>query len=463
MKTICITLCLFCSCLISFGQDLAGDWNGTILPNNKPVRFIFHITRDGNTYNALIDIPDKRLTGLKAAQTVVTNEELVIDLSNMGMRYQGRFSADSQQLKGILAEGANTWPLTLRRGTGESVQSVNRPQEPVKPYPYTEEEVSFSNIEAAITLAGTFTRSAGNGKVPAVILVSGSGPQDRDETFSGHKPFLVLADFLTRHGIAVLRYDDRGVGASTGKHDQATTADFASDVLSAVSYLASRKDIDISRIGIIGHSEGGIIAPMVANRSKQVAFIVTLGATGIPGSEISFMQAKATRGFPVPDESAWESAIRKAIRIASSDLDSATLKKTLILHYQTTIAPILRPYVGSDNELNSIIAGMTATRITPWARYFYNYNPADEFAKLTCPVLILNGSKDTQVQAKINQEGIRSALARGGNSNYTIKEFAGLNHLLQECATGLINEYSSITQTMAPAVLELIASWIASR
>jgi alpha/beta superfamily hydrolase len=340
---------------------------------------------------------------------------------------------------------------------------VNRPQEPIKPYSYFEENVSFTNKDANITLAGTFTRPNGNKKYPVAILISGSGPQDRDETISKHKPFLVLADYLTKQGIAVLRYDDRGFGASTGNHSNATTYDFALDVISAMDYLRTRDDVDANKIGLIGHSEGGIIAPLVANKSKDVAFIISLAGTGISGTELSVIQSKTMRPFPVPDEVVYEKAIREAIEIAKQKKDVSEIKPELKAHYNETIAPILKNLGVPNGKMNEIITSLVAMRTTKWVRYFYDYNPADEYEKVNCPVLSLNGSLDTQVEAKINQDGLREALVKGKNKDYEIIELVGLNHLFQNAKTGKMDEYSDIEETFSPKVLNLISDWILKR
>jgi uncharacterized protein len=461
-RTSVITTLLVLSSLVGLAQEISGTWSGVIQSGKKdPVVFNFTFAKNGDNYTTIINIPAMRVAGLKTKETTFSNDTLSVDGTNLGFRYLGIFKQNSEQIEGTFTEGVNAMPLILKTEIIKTATAFKRPQEPIKPYPYNEEEVSFTNKTAGVTLAGTLTLPKKAGKLPVVILISGSGPQDRDETFYEHKPFLVLADYLTRQGIAVLRYDDRGVGKSTGDHSVATTRDLASDVLNAIKYLQSRKDI--GKIGLIGHSEGAIIAPMVANLDKNISFIVMLAGTGIPGSEASLFLAKTTRGFPVPDETAYEAAIRKAIKIASANKDVAEIKKELKLHYKEAIVPIIRPMFKTDEEVNTVINKLIEIRTSVWNRYFYNYNPANELKKITCPVLALNGSKDTQVQPKINQEGIRNALLQGHNKNYLVKELPNLNHLFQECETGEMNEYSKIEQTIAPIVLKQISEWIIVR
>lgn len=447
--------------VLCFSQDITGIWNGTVkLGEDKELNFIFNIENIENNYVTEFSIPTQRITGLKPQKTSFKNGLLLIDGANLGIKYEGKFNKTTKQFIGEFSEGPNTLPLNLEKGELKLKPKNNRPQEPIKPYPYNEEEVVFENEEADISLSGTLTLPRSNKKNPVVILISGSGPQDRDETVSNHKPFWILADYLTRQGLAVLRFDDRGVGKSTGNFSNATTKDFSTDVVSAVKYLKSRSDIDSSNIGLIGHSEGGIIAPLAANQTKDVSFMVLLAATGIPGSKISLMQSISMRPFPVQDEAAYEQAIRKAIKIASSDNKLPKIKQELTTHYNKTIAPILKPLVGNDAKVTEIIEGLIETRTTPWVRYFYTYNPATEIAKLSIPVLSLNGTNDTQVIAEINQKGIKNALLKGKNRDYKVMELEGLNHFFQESKTGKMDEYGKIEQTFSPIALKEISNWI---
>ncbi len=460
MQSIITLLVLTFSITSAISQDLSGVWHGiTKNPDNKEITFVFLFEKNGETYHTTMAVPTFDVSGIKPKSTSFKEGKLIIDGSELGMKYEGVLNDATDQIEGMYTEGGAVLPLVLNRGN-PNIAKVNRLQEPVKPYPYYEEEVVFDNTKANITLAGTFTRPKGNKKYPVVILISGSGRHDRDGSIPTHKPFLVLSDFLTHKGIAVLRFDDRGFGASTGDFSKATTADFAEDVLSAVSYLKSRKDIDAKHIGLIGHSEGGIIAPMVANRTKDVSFIVTLAATGIPGSEVSVMQSKSLRPFPVPDEAAFEQNVRKSIKIAASTKDISEKRQELLAHNNTYLTPILKALGATDENISKFIKNETESVLKPWSLYFYNYDPADEFEKLRIPVLSLNGTKDIQVNATINQNALRSALIKGGNTHYKIIELANLNHLFQECNTGKLDEYSKIEQTIAPIALKEISSWI---
>ncbi|WP_296385432.1 alpha/beta fold hydrolase [Winogradskyella sp.] len=460
MKTITITALLIILAITNaLSQNISGDWSGIAKRGDKEITFVFNIEQENATYATTMSVPTFRISGIKPSATTITDGTLIIDGSNVGMRYEGVFNNEAQQFEGTYKEGGIEMTLNLKKGAVK-IEESRRSQEPVKPYPYYEEDVVFENIEAKITLAGTLTLPNKNGKFPVVILISGSGPQDRDESFMGHKPFLVLADHLTKQGIGVLRFDDRGHGESTGDFGNATTEDFSKDVLSAIAYLKTRKEIDIKNIGLIGHSEGGIIAPLAANNSKDVAFMVLLASTGISGTELSVMQSKTLRDFPVKDEVAFEKNTRKAIAIVTSNKSVSEIKKELTTHYNNFLRPILTSLNVPEEKINLFIDSQVKTSVKPWSRYFLQYNPADEIEKLQIPVLSLNGSKDSQVNAKINQEGIRKALIKGNNQDYKIVELENLNHFFQECETGKMNEYRKIEQTFSPMALKEISNWV---
>jgi len=461
MKSIIATLLLVILTITSaYSQNISGVWHGiTKNPDNKEILFVFLFENTQNGFTSTMAVPTFNVSGIKPKSTSLKEGKLIIDGSELGMKYEGVWNETNNQIEGFYTEGGVKLVLTLIKGNPE-IAKPNRPQEPVKPYPYYEEKVNFNNSEAGISLSGTFTRPTQNGKYPVVILISGSGRHDRDGSIPTHKPFLVLSDYLTRKGIAVLRFDDRGFGESTGEYSKATTADFAQDVLSAVRYLKSRKDIDAKQIGLIGHSEGGIIAPLAANQTSDISFIVTLAATGIPGSEVSVLQSKSLRPFPVPDEKSFEENVRKSIEIASSTKDISQKRKDLTAHNNTYLAPILKSLGATDENISKFINNETESALKPWSLYFYSYNPADEFEQLSIPVMSLNGTKDTQVDASINQNAIRNALIKGGNKNYKIEALENLNHLFQECETGKMDEYSKIEQTFSPIALEEISNWI---
>ena len=461
MKTLVTTTILIAFTLVkSFSQNLPGVWHGkAITPDNKEILFVFLFEKNDQTIKTTMAVPTFNVSEVKPKATSFTDGTLIIDGAQLGMKYEGVWNNKTNRFDGTYFEGNMQLKLNLQKGN-PIMEGMNRPQEPVKPYPYFEEQVSFRSTDATILLSGTFTRPSKTGKYPVVVLISGSGRHDRDGSMLTHRPFLVLSDFLTRNNIAVLRYDDRGFGKSTGDFSKATTADFAQDVLGAVHYLKTRVDIDSKNIGLIGHSEGGIIAPLAANQSKDIAFIVSMAGTGIPGSEVSVMQSKSLRPFPVANENEFEKNVRLSIKIAQSNKTLSEKRVILEAHNKNYLVPILKSLGAPDKNIAAFIENETTTVLKPWNVFFYNYNPADEFEKLQIPVLSINGSKDVQVDAKTNQSAIRKALIKGKNKDYSIKELAGLNHLFQECKTGEMKEYKEIKQTISPIALKEISSWI---
>lgn len=340
-----------------------------------------------------------------------------------------------------------------------------RPQVPVKPYPYDEKEVTYQNTKTGVKLAGTLTIPRGKGLVPAVILISGSGQQDRDETILGHKPFLVLADYLTRRGVAVLRVDDQAVGGSTGNPATATSEDFAGDVLAGIEFLKKQSKINSQKIGLIGHSEGGMIAPMVALKSKNVAFIVLMAGPGLPGEQILITQSAALLKADGKNDASVnsEQALQKNIfTIVKQEKDNTVAEGKL--------REILNKYVDSLSEDEKKLLGdskafikqQIQTVLLPWMRFYLSYDPCPALRKIKCPVLAVNGSKDLQVVPKENLAAIRDALKKGGNRDFEVKELPGLNHMFQTCQTGLPDEYIKIEETIAPVALKTIGDWIAS-
>ncbi|REC62506.1 alpha/beta hydrolase [Chryseobacterium pennae] len=340
---------------------------------------------------------------------------------------------------------------------------LNRPQEPLKPYSYYSEDITFKNKQANIYLAGTLTLPSREGVFPAVILISGSGPQNRNEELAGHKPFLVLSDYLTKNGFAVLRYDDRGTALSQGDFKRATSVDLATDVESAVAYLKTRKEINPAKIGLIGHSEGGLLAPQVAVKSRDVAFIVMLGGPGIPGDEILLIQQRLiaeASGTNEEEIKGAEMINRKIFNLVKKSSDIGQLKKDLrsSLKKILTENPDLKR--AGDTTDDEFINLQIDTYATPWMQYFIKYNPVSTLKKVKIPVLALNGEKDLQITPKENLKAIKKALGKAKNKHVTIKELPGLNHLFQESDTGAPQEYQRIEQTYSPTVLKEVSDWL---
>ncbi len=459
-KSFLISLLLFFS-TFTFAQDITGDWNGALKFGGMQLRLVFHIAKTTDGYSATMDSPDQGAKGIQMSKATFENSMLTVEMASMRIQYSGKLD-NMGFITGTFNQAGQSFPMDLARKTIEKVE-VKRPQEPVKPYPYYSEEVTFENKNANITLAGTLTLPKKKGKFPVVVLISGSGPQNRDEELMGHKPFLVLSDYLTRNGIGVLRFDDRGMFASKGNFKTATTFDFATDVESAVNYLKTRPEIDLKHIGLIGHSEGGIIAPMVAVKSKDVSFIVLMAGTGVSGADLLLrQQAQIGQASGMKEEDLKANAkINQGIyKIICSTSDSTKLKNEISTFLTENIKNIPASEIPKGMSEKDLINLQLAQLNSPWMLNFIRYNPASMLEKVKCSVLAINGDKDLQVDSKINLPAIEKALKKGGNNKYTIKELPGLNHLFQECKTGAPKEYAEIEQTISPLALETMTEWI---
>ena len=340
---------------------------------------------------------------------------------------------------------------------------VNRPQEPKPPFPYKSEEVTFHNDKSNIDLAGTLTIPEGKGPFPAVVLVTGSGPQDRDEALMGHKPFLVIADYLTRKGIAVLRYDDRGIAKSKGNFSAGTTYDFADDAEAGLTWLKKQTLIDVKHVGLAGHSEGGLIAPIVASRNKEVNFIILLAGPGISGLDILVAQSAliSEKSGIRPEEIEKTSKVNKAIYdviLTEKDNTKATTEAKKIMVDAINSDPSVSETVKAE-QIKTLDAKI-APLVTPWFRTFLELNPKQYLLKTKCPVLALNGTKDLQVPYKADLDAIDKYLTQAGNKHYTIMKIEGVNHLFQHANTGLPTEYSTIEETFAPEALKAMSDFI---
>ena len=461
MKRITFVLVLMMATISIFGQDISGQWNGILDVKGIKLRIVFNISKSGDRYTSTMDSPDQGAKGIPVTVTAFENPVLKLEITNAGIQYEGSFNK-VDTIVGTFNQSGMSFSLNLIRKMPEK-ENLIRPQEPVKPYPYYSEEVVFENKKDAIQLAGTLTMPNQTGNFPVVILITGSGPQNRDEELLGHKPFLVWSDYLTRNGIAVLRFDDRGTAASKGNFKTATSLDFASDVEAAVAYLLTRKEINKKKIGLMGHSEGGIIAPMVAAESKDISFIVLLAGTGIPGGQLLLLQQELigrASGASEADLLKTKNINEGAFAIIAKSSNPETIKLELTSYIKKALK--------SDTSFK-VPAGMTEQQFfdaqvkqttSPWMLYFIKHDPAITLQKVKCPVLAVNGEKDLQVPSKVNLDAIKAALEKGKNKKVTIKELPGLNHLFQECTTGSPDEYARIEQTISPVALNEVTKWI---
>ncbi|MFH1700322.1 MAG: alpha/beta hydrolase [Candidatus Zixiibacteriota bacterium] len=442
-------------------QDIIGTWNGKLSVEGVTLRLSFHITDTSGTLTAAMDSPDQGAYGIPMDACTFENGSVQITKAQIMGVYAGKLSDDKNNLTGTWTQGGREMELNLERG--EKIK-LNRPQEPKPPYPYLEEEVSFENKEGGAHLEGTLTKPKTGGPFPTVILISGSGMQNRDEMVFGHRPFWVLADHLTRNGIAVLRVDDRGTGQSTGEVMTSTTEDFAGDVKAGVDYLKLRDDIDKSKIGLIGHSEGGIIAPMVASSTDDVAFIILLAGPGVPGNEILTRQAidiMRLEGNSENEVKCFGDLQKRILKVATKDISDENAIDEMKRIFKSW-EEALPEEISQDLDSTMIFQMQQGFEqaLMPWMRYFVAYDPRPALQMTKCPVLALNGEKDIQVYAKDNLAAIEEALKAGGNSNYRIEEIPNLNHLFQTCQTGAVTEYGNIDETFSPIALNIISEWI---
>ena len=448
---------------ISTARDpLPGKWNGVLNVQGTALRLVFHLKPANVGYKATMDSPDQGVTGIPASSVSFADQVLKITISTAGIIYEGTLKNDSL-ITGVFIQNGTSFSLNLKKATSGKEVNINRPQEPVPPFPYDSEEVYFENESANIRLAGTLTLPQQGSRFPAVVLISGSGPQNRDEELLGHKPFLVLADYLSRRGIAVFRYDDRGTSKSGGQFKGATTADFATDAAAAIDYLKDRKEINKSQIGLIGHSEGGLIAPMIASRDQELAFIILLAGPGMPGSSLLPLQQRLIgKAAGLPEEQLRESSriSERAFAIISGAGSQSETEQELSAVLEQAFSNIPDSQLPPGTTKTAFIRQQMEQLTDPWMRYFLTYDPLPALNLVKCPVLALNGSKDLQVPPRENLAAIKNALEAGGNKHVTIKELTGLNHLFQECETGSPNEYATIKQTFSPLALNEIDKWI---
>ncbi|MDR0537376.1 MAG: alpha/beta hydrolase [Tannerellaceae bacterium] len=461
MKKATFILLILLAPLAVAAQDIAGTWLGTLTIPNTSLRIVFNIISTDTTLSATMDSPDQNAKGIPVTTITFENLTLKLTVAPLGIEYQGTMNADGN-ISGTFKQSGLAIPLTLSKTTPTPISNTfSRPQEPRRPLPYKEEEVTIHNNKANLSLAGTLTLPAREGPHPALILISGSGAQNRDEEIYEHKPFMIIADHLTRNGIAVLRYDDRGTAGSTGNFSNATTLDLSSDAEAALNYLQTRSDIVSEKIGILGHSEGAIIAPMIAARNTNVVHLILLAPPAIPGNQLLLCQYEAiSRASGTDDELIqWNlTESRKAFDIILQPISVKTMRKQVSKHIKQNMKHNPFASLVSKEARNLLIQYELDRLLNPWTIYFLRYDPAPVLSKVQCPILAIIGNKDLQVPSDANTPALYQAIKN--NPEATIKELPNLNHLLQECQTGLPSEYASIQQTISPNVLNEITNWI---
>lgn len=439
--------------------EVSGHWEGEISVPGTALQVMVDLGEKDGAWQGTIDIPMQGAKGLGLDQVIVDGDRVSFTIKGIPGNPTFDGTLEGERIEGSFTQAGAKFEFWLGR---EGVEPPRRPQDPQPPFPYSEEEVTYTNGE--ITLAGTLTLPDGDGPFPAALLITGSGAQNRDEELLGHRPFLVLADHLARHGIAVLRVDDRGVGGSTGSVAQSTSRDFATDVVAGVEYLG--RDERIREVGVIGHSEGGLVGPLAATMTEDIAYVVMLAGTGVPGTDILKLQLELIARAQGTDEEALAQQLglqQEALDTISSGapLEERRARLRKVVERQLELAPEGARLEGEARE--QAIEGGIASVLNPWFEAFLAYDPREALSQVDVPVLALNGGLDLQVDADQNLPAIAAALLEGGNGDVTLRRFPKMNHLFQTATTGAPTEYSTIEETMSPEVLEVITDWILDR
>jgi uncharacterized protein len=432
-----------------------GIWQSALERHGLRLRLQLHVSHDTDReLIAALDSLDESVSGLPAINVTLNEATFHFEVPAFGVTFDGTLDSSKNLLNGKWLESGDSTAMEFKRS--DDPLPLRRPQNPSPPYPYREEIVSFANAPANVQLAGTLTLPKGQGPFPAAILIAGSGPHDRDENLASHKPFLVLADFLTRKGIAVLRYDKRGIGASTGILDNATTLDLAGDAQAALAYLQTRKEIDPQKIGLIGHSEGAMIAPYLANHSQDVAWVVLLAPPSTNGEATLINQSSLIGQVGGLSEAQLLASLtfdRSAYDIVRKEKDPAVIAdKVKALVKNSGLDSALPP-----EALEAQLRMLTS----PWFRFFLDYDPLPALQALKTPTLALYGQKDLQVPVKFNLAPTQKALQDAGNRDFLVREIPNLNHQFQHCFTGSPTEYAAIEETFSPDAFQILADWIA--
>lgn len=456
--------------LVSFAQQnkFTGTWEGDLDAGVQQLRMIFTISqKDDGQLKVTIQAPQQSPAQIPADTVFTDAGKISLEVKRFKMSFSGTLVNDSI-LSGSFVQGA-TIPLQLKKvARAATVSKPKRPQTPKPPFAYKSIDLIIPGKEPLQQLGATLTvpDTVAGKKYPAVVLITGSGPQDRDETLFGHKPFAVIADQLTKKGFAVLRVDDRGVGRSTGNRAIATSADFANDTEAAVDYLKTKAFIDDKNLGLIGHSEGGMIAPMVAARRKDIKFIVLLAGPGVPCADLMAEQNVAifkSNGLRADIAEAYGPMYKKLVLsiVRAKDSAAAFSNGMKVVNEWNATDSVKRIFkVADEGEKKAYVKAMTDELYNPWYRYFVSYDPAPALKKLSCAVLALNGSKDLQVLPASNLQGIERTLKKSKTKNYEIKELPQLNHLFQTCNSCTLNEYSTLEESFSPAALDIMTDWL---
>ena len=489
MKKSSVLLCLIIAGNIATSKNLTGYWNGVIKVPGKQFRIGFNINQTDKGFIATMDSPDQGVKRVKVSKTSLDNDVVKFILTESQIEYVGNFVGDDS-ISGTLTQIGHPFSVGLLKGIPDTLV---RPQLPKKPHPYYTEDITFTNKKDKIGFSGTLTLPKKTGNFPAVVILSDFGSQNRNGDIADHKPYLVIADYLTKNGIAVLRFDDRGTGESQGDYKTASTLEFKSDVEAALEYLQLRPEVNKQHIGLIGHGEGAVIAPMIASKMIDIDFIVLLAGAGIPGNSLLLKQQESIGVAKNLNKAELAKSVelnKGAYDIIQKSANTDKLKSALKVYFKTALKDTTKNIVAKSVTLNQKLTKQDSIKIhiqdsinvklakadslkkveftnkqieiltSPWMQYFVKYNPALTLEKVKCPVLIYNGARDLQVSPIVNLDAMVAALQKGGNAKYDTKAFPTLNHYFQPSKTGLPSEYGEIEQTFSPQVLDEMTKWI---
>lgn len=459
-------VCLLTTTTAYTQYDVRGIWRGT-LNGARDLEVSFEITGDNaDVLTAALDVPMQGAKGLKCDTVYITNDTLIVSMKMINGKYTGKI-ANVNRIEGFWVQNGLSVPLDLDRTKGKI--QLNRPQTPQPPFSYKVEEFVFFNRNKSMQFGATITAPKDNKRHPAVILISGSGPQNRDEEIFQHRPFAVVADHLTKQGYVVMRIDDRGVGATGGERENATSRDFADDVIEAIEYLKTRPEVNKRKIGLYGHSEGGLIAQLVAAERDDIDFIVLMAAPGVPVKQTMVEQNKAIiMAGSLGEETAegyavlYKDIIDDITSSTSRDEVERKMNKSIDSWKAKTNKDIVLQTTGIKDSMSQevFVYEFLEQAWNNWTVYFMNYKPGPVIEQLDCKVLALNGDRDIQVISRSNLEGIQQALEKSKSKEFEVREIQGVNHLFQECEKCTVQEYAEIEQTIKPEVLDIVANWL---
>jgi pimeloyl-ACP methyl ester carboxylesterase len=468
-KMMMVFAALFCMLQLKAQiKNLSGTWEG-VLNIGRPLNIVYNFYRNNDSaYGGTMDVPAQNAKGLIVNKVTVKGDSVIAELTSAGITYKGMFTRDST-LNGKWLQNGASLPLVLKLTQQQQAAEVIRPQTPVPPFSYNSEDVEYDNPDKTVHFGGTLTFPKTGSSFPTALLITGSGQQDRDETIFGHKPFAVLADYLTKKGYAVLRVDDRIIGKTTGTLTNVTSADFAKDVEAGIAYLKTRSEVDKNKIGLIGHSEGGAIAPMVAAIHPDLYFIILWAGPIAGGLKINVEQngyALEQAGIDNTSVNAFKQLHAKELALFEKCADVTALniqvKKVYDTWKQQQPEVVLKNLYANDSTIltKNIYAIYDNLYSLAWMRFFIMHSFAADLAKVHCKVLAINGDMDTQVDAAMNLHVIDSTLTKNNNHHFKTVTLKGLNHLLQPATTGDTSEYATIQITIAPEALKTIGDWM---